>query len=228
VSAKNTLSNHRASGQQTLKVLLTGFDAFGGDSVNPSWLAAQALQGDVIAGHTVVAGLLSTAFATSAAELKRLLRRHQPRLVICIGQAGGRSALSIERVAVNVMDARIADNLGAQPIDEPVRASGPAAYFSTLPIKAMFHAIEQAGLPAEISQTAGTFVCNQVFYELMHALKKQRGLYKARGGFVHVPYLPEQGAPNLALEKIVQGLRVAIKSALTHTTDRVLGAGSLS
>ena len=209
-------------------VLLTGFDAFGGDTVNPSWLAVQALSGEVIAGHTVIAAQLPTAFASSTAVLVHLLRIHRPALVICVGQAGGRSALSIERVAININDARIADNTGAQPIDQPVLKTGPAAYFSTLPIKAVLHALQQAGLPAEVSQTAGTFVCNQVFYALMHTLKKQRGKGTMRGGFIHVPFLPSQGAPSMALGDMVRGLRVAVDCALNTDEDRAMGAGTLN
>ena len=212
----------------TRSVLLTGFDAFGGETHNPSWLAVQALGGEVIAGHTVIAAQLPTSFASSTAVLVQLLRRHRPALVICVGQAGGRGALSLERVAININDARIADNDGAQPIDQPVRKTGPAAYFSTLPIKAMRHAIEQAGLAAEVSQTAGTFVCNHVFYALMHALKKQRGAIAVRGGFIHVPYLPSQGRPSMPLGDIVRGLRVAVNCALNTTDDHAIGAGSLS
>ena len=209
-------------------VLLTGFDAFGGESINPSWLVAQALHGEILHEHLVVAAQLPTRFADSRQQLTQLLAKHQPALVLCLGLAGGRPAISLERIAINLQDARIADNSGAQPVDLPVVKSGPAAYFSTLPIKAMMHAIEQAGLPAEISQTAGTFVCNQVFYALMHALKKPRGQQTVRGGFIHIPCLPEQGLPSMALHDMVRGLRVAVEAALTHTEDRVLGSGSLN
>jgi pyroglutamyl-peptidase len=209
-------------------VLLTGFDPFGGDSSNPSWLAVQALQGRRIAGHRIVAAQLPTVFDTSLAELKRLLRQHQPALVICVGQAGGRSAMSLERVAINVNDARIADNAAMQPIDTPVVAGGPAAYFSTLPIKAMLYAMAQAGIPAEVSQTAGTFVCNHVFYGLMHMLAQTRGFKHTRGGFIHVPYLPEQGQPSLDLQTLTQGLRLAVKTALATPQDIAQGAGALN
>ena len=224
------LHNRAVSDKNTLPrgVLLTGFDAFGGDTMNPSWLAVQELRDEVIAGHTVIAAQLPTAFASSTAVLVHLLRTHRPALVICVGQAGGRSALSLERVAININDARIPDNEGAQPVDQPVLKTGPAAYFSTLPIKAMLHAIAQAGLAAEVSQTAGTFVCNHVFYALMHALKKQRGSSAVRGGFIHVPYLPSQGAPSMPLIDIVRGLRVAVNCALNTSEDRAMGAGSLS
>jgi pyroglutamyl-peptidase len=181
-------------------ILLTGFDAFGGESINPSWLAVQALHGRQIAGHRVVAAQLPTVFGESTRRLKALLKQHRPALVICVGQAGGRSALSLERVAVNVDDAPLADNAGAQPVDTPV--------------------------VAEVSQTAGTFVCNHVFFGLMHALATSRPLRHTRGGFVHVPYLPEQGAPCMAREEMVRGLRLAVRCALLTPVDSRLGAGT--
>ena len=145
-------------------ILLTGFDAFGGDAINPSWLVAQALHGQTLQGHRVVAAQLPTEFEASRKRLAALLRQHQPALVLCLGLAGGRASLSLERIAINVQDARIADNVGAQPIDVPVIKSGETAYFSTLPIKAMLQALTAANIAAEVSQTAGTFVCNHVFY----------------------------------------------------------------
>ena len=208
------------------KVLLTGFDAFGGESLNPSWLAVKALQGRQILGHTVVAAQLPTVFDQSLTELDALLKKHQPALVICVGQAGGRSALSLERVAINVNDARIPDNAAAQPIDTPVVLGGPTAYFTTLPIKAMLAALQREGIAAEVSQTAGTFVCNHVFYGLMHALATKRTLRHTRGGFVHVPFLPEQGTPNMVLEEMVRGLRLAVRCALLTREDQLLGAGT--
>ena len=212
-------------------VLLTGFDAFGGDAVNPSWLAVQALHDVVIDGHRVVAAQLPTTFAGSGRELLKLLRMHQPVLVVCVGLASGRSALSLERVAINIDDARIADNSGAQPVDVPVVKGGPPAYFSTLPIKAMLQSLTDAGVAAEVSQTAGTFVCNHVFYVLMHALKKQHllsSVYNVRGGFVHVPYLPGQGVPSMSLEETVRGLQLAVSCALVTEQDALVGAGALS
>lgn len=213
--------------QQALSgVLLTGFDPFAGDTVNPSWLAVQALHGQAIEGHTVIAAQLPTTFAESGEVLRRLLRRYRPALVVCLGVAVGRSALSLERVAINIQDARIADNAGLQPIDLPVVPHARAAYFSTLPIKAMMQSLTAAGIAAEVSQTAGTFVCNHVFYALMHALKSQRGSVKARGGFIHVPCLPDQGTPNMPLTEIVRGLRVAVACALTTDVDSAIGAGT--
>jgi pyroglutamyl-peptidase len=208
------------------KVLLTGFDPFGGETTNPSWLAVQALQGRQIAGHRVVAAQLPTVFGESLAALRALLARHQPALVICVGQAGGRSAISLERVAINVNDAPLADNAGAQPIDTPVVPAAPAAYFSSLPIKAMRAALQRAGIAAEVSQTAGTFVCNHVFFDLMHALATLPALRQTRGGFVHVPWLPEQGTPGMALDEMVRGLSLALRCALLLEQDARLSAGA--
>ncbi|GAA4780875.1 pyroglutamyl-peptidase I [Lysobacter hankyongensis] len=204
-------------------VLLTGFDAFGGDAVNPSWLAVERLRGEILAGHRVETAQLPTAFERAPQALRAAIRRHRPALVLCIGQAGGRSAISFERVAINVIDARIPDNDGAQPVDAPVAKGGPAAYFSTLPIKSLRAALLAAGIPAEISQTAGTFVCNQVFYALMRALARMPAP-RPRGGFVHVPFLPEQvdtrpGTPSMPLDTIVVGLRTAIGTALRTKRD---------
>jgi pyroglutamyl-peptidase len=209
-------------------VLLTGFDAFGGASLNPSWLAVQALDGEDVDGHTLVAAQLPTTFEASPQVLAKMLKLHRPVLVICVGQAGGRSALSIERIAININDARIADNAGQRPLDSPVVPGGPAAYFSTLPIKAMLRALQQAGVAAEVSQTAGTFVCNHVFYGLMHALATQGGFKRARGGFIHVPYMPDQGTPNMPLADMVKGLRLAVMCALSTPVDIAQSAGAIS
>ena len=207
-------------------ILLTGFDAFGGASINPSWLVVKALHGRQIAGHRVVAAQLPTVFGESLHRLQALLSQHQPAVVICVGQAGGRRAISLERVAINVNDAPLADNAGCQPIDTPVVPDAPAAYFTTLPIKAMLAALQREGVPAEVSQSAGTFVCNHVFFGLMRALATQPPLRHTRGGFLHVPYLPEQGAPSMAQAEMVRGLRLALRSALLAGDDLALGAGA--
>ena len=212
----------------TNKILLTGFDAFGGASLNPSWLAARALHGRQVLGHTVVAAQLPTVFDASLKTLNALLKQHRPALVICLGQAGGRSALSLERVAINVNDAPMADNAGAQPVDTAVKRGAPAAYFTTLPIKSMLAALQAEGVAAEVSQTAGTFVCNHVFYGLMHTLATRRELKHTRGGFIHVPWLPEQGTPSMPLDEIVRGLRLAVRCAMLVQHDAALGAGTTS
>ncbi|QWP74821.1 pyroglutamyl-peptidase I [Lysobacter sp. K5869] len=211
-------------------VLLTGFEPFGGEADNPSWDAVRRLHGERIGGRRVVAERLPVAFGASLQRLRECLDASRPALVLCVGQAGGRAQLSIERVAINVDDARIADNLGARPIDEPVIGDGPAAYFSTLPIKALRAALLDAGLPAEISQTAGTYVCNHVFYGLMHELHR-RGDARVRGGFIHIPYSPAQaarhaGAPSLDADSVVRALRAMVETALATDVDRRLAGGA--
>ena len=195
-----------------MRILITGFEPFGGQSINPSWEVARALDGLQGLPAQVRAVQLPCVFAQTARVLTRALDDFRPDVVLALGQAEGRSDISVERVAINVMDARIADNAGAQPIDQPVVAGGPAAYFSTLPIKHLVARMRAAGFPASVSQTAGTFVCNQVFYALQHALAG-RGV---RSGFVHVPLLPEQAAhwPGPPLPSMPLGTQVA---ALTCT-----------
>lgn len=209
-------------------VLLTGFAPFGGESSNPSWEAVRRLAGKSVLGHRIVARCLPTAFGSSLEALRQAIGDTEPALVLCVGQAGGRAQLSLERIAINIDDARIPDNDGARPIDEPVIAGGPAAYFSDLPIKSMLVALREAGIPAEVSQTAGTYVCNHVFYGLMHALRRSPGV---RGGFVHIPYSPAQaaqhpGAACLPIDVVADGLRIALATALTTDEDRRIAAGA--
>ncbi len=209
-------------------VLLTGFAPFDGETVNPSWQAVAALDGTHVADHRIVARQLPVEFGTSLAVLRDAIRDTSPTLVLCVGQAGGRAQLSIERIAINIDDARIADNAGNLPIDAPVAADGPAAYFATLPIKAILSQLRAAGIPAEISQTAGTYVCNHIFYGLMHALHDASGV---RGGFIHIPYAPEQaaqhpGAPSLPVETVTAALRIALDTALTTLQDLRIAAGA--
>jgi pyroglutamyl-peptidase len=209
-------------------VLVTGFDPFGGAAVNPSWMATQALHGRLVAGHRLIGAQLPTVFGESLHKLRELLHHHRPALVVCTGQAAGRTALSLERIAINVEDARIADNAGAQPVDIPVVPGGPAAYFTSLPIKAMLAALLGEGINAEVSQTAGTFVCNHVFYGLMHELATRHELQRTRGGLIHVPWVPAQGQPSMRLDEIVAGLRLAISCALVTLEDIRKQAGALS
>jgi pyroglutamyl-peptidase len=208
-------------------VLLTGFAPFDGESVNPSWQAVRALHGRRINGHRMIARQLPVEFGASLKELRTAIRETKPALVLCVGQAGGRASISLERVAINVDDARIPDNAGMQPIDVEIVKDGPAAYFTALPIKAMLAALRQNGISAEVSQTAGTYVCNHVFYGLMHMLRNGR----IRGGFVHIPYSPEQaachpGAPGMPVETVSAGLRIALQAALTVESDLKLTAGA--
>lgn len=212
-------------------LLLTGFEPFGGEAINPSWEAVRALQGAVIAGHPIVSVQLPCVFGRAARVLGTAVTRHRPSVVICVGQAGGRPGLTPERVAINVDDARIPDNAQAQPIDRPIARRGPAAYFTTLPNKAIVAALRAEGLPAELSNTAGTFVCNHVAYALMHGLARSPRRPRPRGGFIHVPFLPEQvadrpGVPALPLEAIVEGLALACEVALTTRRDARTALGS--
>ena len=199
-------------------ILLTGFEPFGGELINPSWEVARALDGAPIAGARVVAHLLPCRFGAAGEAMQRLVAELRPVCVLALGQASGRADFSIERVAINVDDARIPDNEGAQPIDEPVVAEGPTGYFSTLPIKAMVAGLRAAGLPASVSQSAGTFVCNHVFYSLMHSLRQRP---EVRAGFMHLPLLPAQasrhpGVPCMPLPLMVEGVRQALRIAVTH------------
>jgi pyroglutamyl-peptidase len=209
-------------------ILLAGFAPFDGQPTNPSWEAVRALRGKRIAGHRIVACRLPVAFDASLKQLRAALRETSPALVVCVGLAGGRERISLERIAINVDDARIPDNEGDQPIDEAVVEGGPAAYFSTLPIKSMLAGLREAGFPVEVSQTAGTYVCNHVFYGLMHALRNRR---KVRAGFIHIPYSPEQAAaiadaPGLAVETVTNALRLALRIAIETRIDPRIAAGA--
>ncbi|MET7837835.1 pyroglutamyl-peptidase I [Streptomyces sp. NPDC005356] len=203
------------------RVLITGFEPFGGESVNPSWQAASMVAAEPPAGLTVTAVQLPCVFGESVVALRRAVRESGPDLVVCVGQAGGRPGVTVERIAVNVDDARITDNAGAAPVDEPVVPGGPAAYFSTLPIKACVAAIREAGVPAAVSNTAGTFVCNHVAYGLAHLIATE--LPGVRGGFVHVPWAPEQvpdgTAAALPAATVAQGLRALLLAAATTAED---------
>jgi pyroglutamyl-peptidase len=203
-------------------VLLTGFEPFDKEPVNPSWEAVRALDGQQVGDAIIVARQLPCVFGAAIEAMSALLASVKPDVAIAVGQAGGRTELSIERVAINVDDARIADNAGAQPIDLTIAADGPAAYFATLPIKAIVRDLRAAGVPASVSNTAGSFVCNHIFYALMHALAQQGN--RVRGGFVHLPLLPEQaarlpGAPSMALATQVEGIQQLLRTALSVQAD---------
>lgn len=210
-------------------VLLTGFEPFGGEAVNPSQEIVRALDGATIAAHRVVGIVLPVSFAATVPMLEDLVERHRPALVLALGQAGGRSEISLERVAVNFIDARIADNDGLQPIDVPVVADAPAAYFTSLPAKAIVAQLRARGIPAAPSLSAGSFVCNQVFFAIAHLLATR--LPQARGGFVHVPWLPQQaaqqpGQPSMALGTMIEGVRAAIECALDVREDLATSGGT--
>ena len=209
-------------------VLITGFEPFGGESVNPSWEVVSSLDNAIIGGCRVIARQLPCVFGESLAVLNAAIDALSPSLVLAVGQAGGRTDITVERVAINVDDARIADNQGQQPVDVPIVADGPAAWFSTLPIKAMVMAMRNAGIPASVSQTAGTFVCNHVMYGLLHKLRDAPAV---KGGFIHIPYLPQQaaqhpGAPSMAAETVRRALEVAIATALQVESDIAVTGGA--
>ena len=187
------------------KLLITGFDPFGGASVNPSWQAVQRLPEQV--GAYVLRKLeVPTVFHQATQVVLEAAAQYQPDLILCVGQAGGREAVTPERIAVNIRDARIPDNAGYTPKGQFVSEDGPAAYFSTVPVECMAKAIREAGLPATVSNSAGAFVCNDTLYGLLHAFAGTQ----TKVGFIHVPYLPEQGNPSMPLEDIVCALAAAI------------------
>ena len=211
-------------------ILITGFEPFGGETVNPALEAIRLLEGKTVEGIKIVTRAVPVVKEKSIAAMVAAIRETDPVLVIAVGQAAGRTDVSLERVAINMDDFRIPDNEGNQPVDEPVAPGRPAAYWSTLPIKAMLQAINQGGIPAGISNTAGTYVCNHVFYGLMNYLELEgKG---RRGGFIHIPLLPEQaarnaGQPSMALETIVKGLELAAAVAVSHPQDLKQSAGTI-
>ncbi|WP_040214897.1 pyroglutamyl-peptidase I [Clostridium polynesiense] len=204
-----------------MKVLITGFDPFGGEKINPAWEAVSSIK-DSIAGAEVIKLQIPTVFRKSIEKLDKAIEENNPDIVICIGQAGGRFDVTPERVAINIDDARIKDNEGNQPIDTDIYEDGEPAYFSTLPIKAIVKEINNNGLPASVSNTAGTFVCNHIMYGLMYLIDKKYN--NIRGGFIHVPFIPQQvvekrNTPAMALEDIVKALECAVKAAIENHKD---------
>ncbi|WP_127958669.1 pyroglutamyl-peptidase I [Serratia microhaemolytica] len=209
-------------------LLMTGFEPFDGESINPSWEVLKQLDGWQLNGVQVVARQLPCVFGDSLTVLNAAIDQLQPVAVIAVGQAGGRVDITPERVAINVDDARIADNRGQQPIDQPIIADGPAGYFSTLPIKAMVAALRDAGIPASVSQSAGSYVCNRVMYGLLHRLRQQP---EVKAGFIHIPYLPQQaakhpGAPSVSAQTLVAGLKIAVAVTLQFEQDLKLVGGA--
>jgi len=187
------------------KLLITGFDCFGGAGINPSWEAVKLLP-DKIADFEVHKLEIPTVFGLAAQTVLGKAKDLEPDVILCVGQAGGRDAVTPERIAVNIRDARIPDNIGNQPRGEFVAADGPAAYFATVPVMDMAQAIRDAQIPGTVSNSAGAFVCNDTLYCLLH---RYNGT-DVKVGFIHVPYLPEQGTPSLPLEKTAAALEAAI------------------
>ena len=201
-----------------MKILVTGFDPFGGEKVNPALEVVKSLP-SVIHGAEIRWVEIPTVFYKSAEVLETAIVRYQPDAVLCIGQAGGRTSLTPERVAINQDDARIPDNQGNQPIDTPIRLDGQAAYFSTLPINAMVKAMKDEGLPATVSNTAGTFVCNHLMYQALYLADKK--FPHMRAGFMHIPYMTEQvinksNTASMNLTDIVRGIEAAIGAIVDY------------
>ncbi|MBQ9845947.1 MAG: pyroglutamyl-peptidase I [Oscillospiraceae bacterium] len=196
-----------------MKILITGFDPFDKEKINPAYEAVKLLP-DKIGNAEIIKLEIPTVFGKGACSMEKAIEQHNPDCVICIGQAGGRSCISIEKVAINFIDARIADNDGNQPINTAIIPDGPTAYFSTLPIRAMAENIREHGIPAHISYTAGTFVCNEVMYRLLHFIDTK--YHHIRGGFIHVPYTAAQaaskpdGTASMDEKIIAKGLEYAI------------------
>lgn len=195
-----------------MKILVTGFDPFGGDKINPAIEAVKRLPA-TIKGAQIIKLEIPTVFNKSAQVVKKGIEKNKPDYVLDVGQAGGRYGLTPERVAININDGRIPDNEGYQPLGEPIHKDGDTAYFTQLPIKAEVKAIREVGLPAGVSNTAGTYVCNHVFYQVQYMRAKEFPNIKA--GFIHIPFLPEQvverkNTPSMALADIVKGLTAAI------------------
>lgn len=191
------------------KLLITGFDPFGGESINPAWEAVRLLP-DVIRDFELVKLEIPTVFGAAAQVVIDKADEIHPDAIISVGQAGGRAAVTPEMVGINLRYASIPDNMGALPCDIPIAEGGPAAYFSTLPVRAMAKAICDAGLPGAVSYSAGSFVCNDVLYSLLHRFDGTA----VRAGFIHVPFLPEQTVdkPSLPLEQTAAALRAAIEA----------------
>ena len=198
-----------------MKILITGFDPFGGENVNPAYEAVKLLP-DTIAGAEIIKLEVPTRFHRAGAVLEDAMQRHKPDAVICVGQSGGRAAITPEKVAINLMDGRIPDNAGYQPVDAPIREDGETAYFTSLPVKAMVQRMRDAGIPAAVSYTAGTYVCNYLLYTLLYLIDKKYP--NVRGGFIHVPYAMEQvinkplGTPSMDLRQIARGLETAVEA----------------
>ncbi|WP_294707312.1 pyroglutamyl-peptidase I [uncultured Fusobacterium sp.] len=210
-----------------MKVLITGFDPFGGEKINPAWEAVKALP-DNIDGIEVVKLQIPTVFKKSAKKLFENIDSVKPDVVICVGQAGGRYEFSVERVAINVDDGRIPDNDGYQPVDSPVFEDGENAYFSTLPIKAIVEEVKKVGIPSAVSNTAGTYVCNHIMYSLLYYLNKNN--LNIKGGFIHVPFIPEQviekkNTPYMELTRITKALEISIKAIRDYEKDLVISGG---
>ena len=198
-----------------MKILVTGFDPFGGETVNPAYEAVKLLP-DTIAGAQIIKLQVPTRFALSCTVLEAAVNEHRPDAVICVGQAGGRSAITPERVAINLADASIPDNAGDQPVDEPIRKDGAPAYFTSLPVKAMVQKMRAAGIPAALSYTAGSLVCNALMYTLLYLIDRQ---YPAMRGGLEQAVSKPLGTPSMELHQIARGLALAVEVVVENERD---------
>lgn len=211
-----------------MKVLITGFDPFGGETINPAFEAVKLLP-DVIAGAEIVKLEVPTVFSRSEQVIKEAVENEKPDLIISVGQAGGRSCVTLEQVAINLAQARIPDNDGEQPMGEKLKEDGDDGYFTTLPIQAALEQVRNAGLPCHISYSAGTYVCNAVMYNVLYLTKKEYP--DVRAGFVHVPYICEQvvdkpnGTPYMVLSDIVRSLTAIVEACVLVKEDKKAGCG---
>jgi pyroglutamyl-peptidase len=202
-----------------MKILITGFEPFGGEAINPSWEAVSSLP-DTVADAEIIKVMIPVVFGRSADIVRDAIVEHDPDVIISVGQAGGRFAVSPERVAINVDDGRIPDNDGKQPIDTPIREDGPAAYFSSLPVKAMVTAMRKSGIPSQVSNTAGTYVCNHIMYQILYLIAQE--FPGKRGGFIHVPYSPQQVVgqppqPSMGIDDMTTALEAGLEAVVAYT-----------
>lgn len=213
-----------------MKILVTGFDPFGGESINPALEAVKKISNN-IDGVEIIKIEVPTVFKKSIDTLDKAMEEHKPDVVLCVGQAGGRFDITPEKVAINLDDARIKDNEGNNPIDEPIFKDGETAYFSSLPVKAIVKNIKENNIPSSVSYSAGTFVCNHIMYGLLYLIDKK---YKnVKGGFIHVPFIPSQvlekkNMPSMALEDITKGLEFALKAIIENKDDIKETGGKIS
>lgn len=211
-----------------MRCLITGFEPFGGEKINPAYEAVKMLP-DRMGDIEVLKLELPTVFQKAADRLKSVIREQRPDFVISVGQAGGSGAIAVEKVAINLIDARIADNEGLQPLDVKIKEDGENAYFSTLPVKAIVSKIREAGIPAILSYTAGTYVCNELMYQLLYMLDRE--FTDIRGGFIHVPYATSQAVgktgivPSMALADISRALELAVEAVLDNDSDISVSMG---
>ena len=216
-----------------MKILVTGFDPFGGEKINPALETIKRLP-DTILGAQIIKLEIPTVVGKSLAKITEAVEKENPDVVLSIGQAGGRSEITVERIGINIDDCRIPDNEGNQPIDEPVVKGGPAAYFVTVPIKAIVENIKAHNIPASISNTAGTFICNHVCYGVAHLVAQRTAAGKPmKSGFIHIPFLPEQVigkpalTPSMSLETIVSGITHALEAIVEHSFDIKVSGGKI-